>query len=169
MAMIPPQMPFMPQMHNMSVPPPMPPTGPLQQVPILQAQINMIKEQIAQSEKNMSAQRDVFEANTSAKVEEALKQNETEKYDSLLKESQLDMATFETIINKIIEACTKENIASGRSFVFNKSLNEKQIEMLCYHLQKKITSKESTDDLKLHLIYFMNDMIHHGNKKGMSY
>ena len=29
-------------------------------------------------------------------------------------------------------------------------------------------SKEAGDDVRLHLIYFINDMIHHGNKKGIS-
>lgn len=155
-------------MHNMSVPPPIPPTGQLQQVPILQSQINMIKEQIAQSEKNLNAQREVFQPNTAAKIDEALKQKEKEKYDNLLKESQLDMSTFEGIVNKIIEACTKENIGSGRNFVSNKSLTDKQVEMICYYLQRRIMSKEAVDDVRLHLIYFMNDMIHHGNKKGIS-
>lgn len=140
----------------------MPPLASLQQIPMMQNQINMIKEQIQQSEKNLSAQRDMFKVKTKTKIEEAILLKQTEKYNALLNESQLDISTFEDIIKKIIESCTKEAIGNGRNFVFNKNINEKQIEMICYYLQQKIMSKESNDDARLHMIYFMNDMIHHG-------
>ena len=68
---IPPQMamgipPHLASMHNMSVPPPIEPNAltSLQQVPMMQNQINMIKEQIQQSEKNLSAQREMFKVKT---------------------------------------------------------------------------------------------------------
>ena len=109
----------------------------------------------------------MFKVKTKTKIEEAMLYKKTEKYNKLVNESQLDICNFEEIIKKIIESCTKDNIGNGRNFIFNKNLNEKQIEMVCYYLQQKIMNKESNDDARLHLIYFMNDMIHHGNKKNI--
>ncbi len=161
----------MPPIHNISLPPPMPPmpsmpqmppVGSLQQIPIMQAQINMIKEQIQQSESNLTAQREAFKFKTKAQIDEAVKQKHTTFYNALLKESQLDLASFESVINKIIEACTKEAIATGRNYVFSKCLTDKKIQMVCHYIQQRILSKESTDVVRLHLIYFINDMVHHG-------
>ncbi len=62
-------------MLDMSVPPPMPPklehpstVGSMTQLPMLQTQINMIKDQIQQSEKNLNAQKDVFKIKTKVKA-----------------------------------------------------------------------------------------------------
>jgi len=139
-----------------------PQIGSLQQIPIMQAQINMIKEQIQQSESNLTAQREAFKNKTKIQIEEAIKQKQATFYDTLLKESQLDLASFEAVIDKIIESCTKEAIATGRNFVLSKCLTDKKFQMACHYLQQRILSQQSTDVVRLHLIYFINDMVHHG-------
>ena len=52
-----------PGMMDLTMPPPMDPNfSPMAQIPILQSRINAMKEQIQQSEKNLKAQFEVFEA-----------------------------------------------------------------------------------------------------------
>ena len=71
-----PQMQPMQQQHNMCLPPPMQPAallGSLQQIPMIQAQMNMIKEQINQSESNLNAQREAFKVKTKSQIDEMIK------------------------------------------------------------------------------------------------
>lgn len=115
----------------MSIPPPIPNQVDqyISQINILQSKVNDIKEQIKQSEKNLNAQIDVSEIKKKVKieyfsvilklmlsfffkieVEETLKIKKIERFNELVRESQLDFNSFDKITNKIIESCTKEAI-----------------------------------------------------------
>lgn len=115
----------------MSIPPPIPNQVDqyISQINILQSKVNEIKEQIKQSEKNLNAQIDVSEIKKKVKieyfsvilklmlsfffkieVEETLKIKKIERFNELVRESQLDFNSFDKITNKIIESCTKEAI-----------------------------------------------------------
>jgi len=115
----------------LSIPPPIPNQVDqyISQINILQSKVNDIKEQIKQSEKNLNAQIDVSEIKKKVKieyfsvilklmlsfffkieVEETLKIKKIERFNELVRESQLDFNSFDKITNKIIESCTKEAI-----------------------------------------------------------
>ena len=164
---IPPPIPPIPQQPTtthlvQSFPPPSFPVLDPSLLANLQAKLAALKEQISQSERNLSGQDEFLNKQKRVKVEEALKSIVNDKLQLLKKESSIDFGQFEKLTNKIVQVCTKDAISSGRNFVFHNNLNERHFETICYYLTQRIIDKDSSNDARLHLIYFMNDLVHYG-------
>lgn len=80
----------------------------------LHSKINMLKEQISQSENNLKAQRNFLDSEKNSRLEEMLKQLVHEKFNQLMRESDLNLSEFEQYISRIIQVCTKDAIAVTR-------------------------------------------------------
>ncbi len=77
----------------------------------LQQKINNFREQVQQSENNLSAQKEVFSIKKKINIDESVQLKRTEKMNKLISDSQLDLNTFDYMINRIVQTCSKDAIS----------------------------------------------------------
>jgi hypothetical protein len=77
----------------------------------LQQKINNFLEQIQQSEKNLSAQKESFSVNKKISIAESVQLKRTEHMQKLISDSKLDLNTFDYMINRIVQTCSKDAIS----------------------------------------------------------
>jgi calcium homeostasis ER protein len=69
------------------------------------------------------------------------------------------------VLQPIIESCTKDSISSGKSWIFQNASSPAAIKLLTEYLNFRVTSENSDFTAKLHLIYLVNDVLHHCVRK----
>jgi hypothetical protein len=107
LASIPPP-PLSPMLHQ---PPPPLNSGQQQQIGNLQAKINTTREQIQQSERNLKAQEEFLAAKKKLQIDDVLRNRANEKLHALANESRLSLAEMQQLMDKIVQAGSKEAIA----------------------------------------------------------
>ena len=91
-------------------------------------------------------------------------------------ESSIDLNEVNHTASAIIDACTKDNITvthlrqslrssplslqAGRTCIFNFSQTPMQAETICLYLIDRVLAPDATSDVRLHLIYLINDILH---------
>ena len=83
-----------------------------------QNQIETMKEQINQSEQNLTAQRKVTEEQVHQMTEETIRKSRLEHLESLAQECGINLKELEATVQPIIDSCTKETIGSGKVWIF---------------------------------------------------
>ncbi|CAF4412232.1 unnamed protein product [Rotaria socialis] len=154
-----------------SGPPPMPipPIPPPPAVVIEQAfqqQMQALQERLRQSEINLAAQRDSMQINKKTKVQENIRAARQARITAQATESNININELDQATLSIIEACTKDNITTGRNCILNYSQTTLQAETICLYLIDRSLAPEATFDARLHLIYLMNDILHNCIRKG---
>lgn len=77
----------------------------------------------------------------------------------------LNFDVMETIIQSLISSCTKENICNGKNFVIENMVKDhKSTQLICDYLLSRV-AKSSVFVEKLHVIYFLNDLLHYCKRK----
>uniref|UniRef100_A0AAY4DDH8 Calcium homeostasis endoplasmic reticulum protein n=1 Tax=Denticeps clupeoides TaxID=299321 RepID=A0AAY4DDH8_9TELE len=138
---------------TMIPPPPIPPATPSVDELIQQSQWNL-----QQQEQHISSLR---QEQVSAAITLAMEQ-QTQK---LLAETQLDMAELDGLLQPIIDTCTKDAISAGKNWMFNNAKSPQHCELMTSHLRNRITAEGAHFELRLHLIYLTNDVLHHCQRK----
>uniref|UniRef100_A0A3Q2T352 Calcium homeostasis endoplasmic reticulum protein n=1 Tax=Fundulus heteroclitus TaxID=8078 RepID=A0A3Q2T352_FUNHE len=83
----------------------------------------------------------------------------------LLLETQLDITEFDNLLQPIIDTCTKDAISAGKNWMFNNAKTPQHCELMASHLRNRITVDSAHFELRLHLIYLTNDVLHHCQRK----
>ena len=130
-----------------------------------QNQIDAMKEQIKQSEQNLTAQRKVTEEQVLQMTEETIRKSRLEHLESLAQECGMDLKELEATVQPIIDSCTKETIGSGKVWIFQNATSHDRNRLLAHYLAYRVTDSDSNFQLRLHLIYLMNDVVHHCVRK----
>ncbi|KZS12402.1 calcium homeostasis endoplasmic reticulum protein [Daphnia magna] len=133
---------------------------------VLVAQQTQLQEQIKQSESNLAAQHQVTVQQQKKQTEETVKlQHEKEVMEKALA-CGMNLAEFELLLLPIMESCTKESISQGKAWILHHVLqaHSSSDAIAQYLLFKTIQSSQFTH--KLHLIYLVNDVLHHCLRKG---
>ena len=76
----------------------------------------------------------------------------------------MDLSGLEQVSNRIVQSCSRDAIQSGKNFVFTPSLDEKQMEAICCYIKQRIQNNETNSEARLHLVYFMNELLNHAHK-----
>lgn len=84
------------------------------QLSYLQKQITSLQDQLQQSEKNLNAQKEVMKIKRKIQIDETIRSSNNEKLNELIKTTKIDLNELNRLTNSIIEACTKEAIASHK-------------------------------------------------------
>ncbi|KAA0711909.1 Calcium homeostasis endoplasmic reticulum protein ERPROT 213-21 SR-related CTD-associated factor 6 [Triplophysa tibetana] len=134
-------------------PPPIPPTTSSMEDLIQQSQWNL-----QQQEQHLLSLR---QEQVTAAISLAMEQ-QTQK---LLLETQLDMNEFDSLLQPIIDTCTKDAISAGKNWMFNNAKTPPHCELMSSHLRNRITAEGAHFELRLHLIYLTNDVLHHCQRK----
>uniref|UniRef100_A0AAR2LD03 Calcium homeostasis endoplasmic reticulum protein n=1 Tax=Pygocentrus nattereri TaxID=42514 RepID=A0AAR2LD03_PYGNA len=138
---------------SMLAPPPIPPTTP------------SVEELIQQSQWNLQQQEQHLNSLRQEQVTAAIALAVEQQTQKLLVETQLDMTEFDGLLQPIIDTCTKDAISAGKNWMFNNAKTPQHCELMTSHLRNRITAETAHFELRLHLIYLMNDVLHHCQRK----
>ncbi|KOB73344.1 putative mrna binding protein [Operophtera brumata] len=103
-------------------------------------QINMLKEQITLSENNLNAQHTVLIQQQQVKINELVSKAQVEKIQMMAEENNISLTELDNILQPIIDTCTKDSISA-------------------------VTQSGAGFTQKLHIIYLVNDVLHHCARK----
>ncbi|KAL1494911.1 hypothetical protein ABEB36_010422 [Hypothenemus hampei] len=147
---------------------PSPVTLPPQQQSIeiehLSQQQDALREQIKQSEQNLSAQHNVLMQQQQATIETAVAKCEAVDLQNAAEECAIDLNELNTILQPIIDSCTKDSISNGKSWFLQHATTKQKANCIVQCLLYKVLQL-STFPQKLHVIYLVNDLLHHSARK----
>ncbi|XP_026274909.1 calcium homeostasis endoplasmic reticulum protein [Frankliniella occidentalis] len=138
-------------------------------------QKRVLQEQIQQSEQNLAAQHAVLMQQQEQHVEEALRKAQKARLEQLGVDAGVPFAEFDQILAPIIQSCTKDSISTGKGWILQKAISPAANAALAQFLLAKIINvgKESNGpqptaspfSQRLHIIYLVNDVLHHCVRK----
>ncbi|XP_063226601.1 LOW QUALITY PROTEIN: calcium homeostasis endoplasmic reticulum protein [Bacillus rossius redtenbacheri] len=134
-------------------------------VETLSVQQNQLQDQIRQSEQNLAAQHTVLMQQQQTQIEEALRKSQEDALQRSAEESGINFQEFDAILQPIIDSCTKDAISSGKGWILARSTTPKADEVVALHLLRKVISQAVPFSQKLHIIYLVNDVLHHCARK----
>ncbi|XP_008333331.1 calcium homeostasis endoplasmic reticulum protein isoform X1 [Cynoglossus semilaevis] len=143
-------------------PPPMPMITP---PPIPPQTAPPIDELIQQSQWNLQQQEQHLHSLRQEQVTAAIALAVEQQTQKLLVETQLDITEFDNLLQPIIDTCTKDAISAGKNWMFNNAKSAHHCELMTSHLRNRITTEGAHFELRLHLIYLTNDVLHHCQRK----
>ncbi|XP_058148619.1 calcium homeostasis endoplasmic reticulum protein [Dasypus novemcinctus] len=134
------------------------PAAPAQGAPSMDELIQQSQWNLQQQEQHLLALR---QEQVTAAVARALEQ----QMQKLLEETQLDVNEFDNLLQPIIDTCTKDAISAGKNWMFSNAKSPPHCELMAGHLRNRITADAAHFELRLHLIYLINDVLHHCQRK----
>uniref|UniRef100_A0A672M709 Calcium homeostasis endoplasmic reticulum protein-like n=1 Tax=Sinocyclocheilus grahami TaxID=75366 RepID=A0A672M709_SINGR len=134
-------------------PPPIPPTT------------ASVEELIQQSQWNLQQQEQHLLSLRQAQAMAAISLAMEQQMQKLLVETQLDMNEFDNLLQPIIDTCTKDAMLAGKNWMFSNAKTPPHCELMASHLRNRITADEAHFELRLHLIYLTNCVLHHCQRK----
>jgi len=135
------------------------------QIANLQNSQATLRDQIKQSELNLSAQWTVLQQNNEVLALEQIVKSQENDLEDLSRSTNISLSIFDSVLQPIIETCTKDAISSGKSWIFQNSNNSECNRLMASYLNFKVTSTNADFTTKLHIIYLVNDVLHHCVRK----
>ncbi|XP_012550792.1 calcium homeostasis endoplasmic reticulum protein isoform X2 [Bombyx mori] len=146
-----------------SAPPPLPQHP--QEIDSITTQINVLKEQITQSENNLNAQHAVLIQQQQVKINELVSKAQMESLQIMADENNINLSELDNILQPIIDSCTKDSISSGKGWILQHATSHDAGKVISQHLLRKVTQTGAAFTQKLHIIYLVNDVLHHCARK----
>lgn len=123
---------------------------------------------VEQSEKNLKAQRDVLMARQASEIAEFMDHALMNSVKERCARLNLRIEQLDEVIQPLIDSCTKENISRGKTWVIEKgSESMEAAELVADYLLARAAVHNVSFDLRLHLIYLLNDLLHHFKRRGV--
>ncbi|XP_061389593.1 calcium homeostasis endoplasmic reticulum protein [Musca vetustissima] len=135
------------------------------QIEAINMQQNTLREQIRQSEANLTAQHTALVTQQKKQIEEAIEEAQNKQLEKQAEEQNISLKEFDGILQPIIDACTKDSISQGKNWILQHSSDSAKNNVVLQYLLKKALADGSTFQQKLHLIYLINDILHHCVRK----
>ncbi|XP_017882786.1 calcium homeostasis endoplasmic reticulum protein isoform X2 [Ceratina calcarata] len=133
----------------------------------LQSQQTTLQEQVRQSEQNLAAQHAALMAQQQGRVEDAVRQAQETALQNSAQNTNTDLTAFDAVLQPIIDSCTKDSISAGKAWILQNSVTPQSNQVVADHLLKKVIQAINFSH-KLHIIYLVNDVLHHcARKKSM--
>ncbi|KAM3876209.1 calcium homeostasis endoplasmic reticulum protein [Diretmus argenteus] len=124
-----------------------------------------LDELIQQSQWNLQQQEQHLLTLRQEQVSAAIALAMEQQTQKLLLETQLDVSEFDNLLQPIIDTCTKDAISAGKNWMFTNAKTPPHCELMTTHLRNRITADTAHFELRLHLIYLTNDVLHHCQRK----
>ncbi|XP_035793948.1 calcium homeostasis endoplasmic reticulum protein-like [Anopheles albimanus] len=135
------------------------------QLETLTKQQHALSEQIRQSEMNLTAQHEVLLQQQQVQIDEALNRAQEDMLLTLAKENNISLLEFDSKLQPIIESCTKDSISNGKGWILQHCTDSGKCQIISQYLLRKVLIAGVIFTQKLHLIYLVNDVIHHCIRK----
>ncbi|KAI1728509.1 surp module domain-containing protein [Ditylenchus destructor] len=160
MASLPPVIPP-PPLSNAMGQPSVPP-----QIPPLEEQIFVLKKQISDSESNLKLQNEALTAQKQARVDAIWEEEEYKRIRGLTEQAGLaDIEPFEKLVDHLATSGSKDSISSCKKWIFDICNTDRLREIILTYLLYRVQCKSSTDQLRLHILYLINDWAHYCQRK----
>uniref|UniRef100_A0A336MLT5 CSON001959 protein n=1 Tax=Culicoides sonorensis TaxID=179676 RepID=A0A336MLT5_CULSO len=135
------------------------------QIEALNVQQNKLREQIQQSEQNLQAQHSVLLNQQQTQIDAAVKIAQNELLQRQADENGIKLQELDALLQPIIDSCTKDSISNGKSWILQHTSDASKCQVVSQYLLKKAIIEGAPFTQKLHLIYLVNDVIHHCVRK----
>nr|CAD7602446.1 unnamed protein product [Timema genevievae] len=131
----------------------------------LTTQQGQLQDQIRQSEQNLAAQHTVLMQQQQTQIEDALRKSQEDALQRASEEAGVSINEFDSVLQPIVDSCTKDSISSGKGWILQRSTSPKADEVIALHLLRKVIAQGCPFNQKLHIIYLVNDVLHHCARK----
>ncbi|TGZ57198.1 hypothetical protein CRM22_009981 [Opisthorchis felineus] len=122
---------------------------------------------IEQSEKNLQAQHEVLMSQQATEIDQLLDRVLVDSVKERGAKHGISYEQMDEIIQPLIESCTKENISKGKSWVIERGTESDELASLVLdYLLARSADQNVSFELRLHLVYLMNDVLHHCKRRG---
>ncbi|XP_037904619.1 calcium homeostasis endoplasmic reticulum protein isoform X2 [Hermetia illucens] len=135
------------------------------QIDAITMQQSALREQIRQSEHNLSAQHGVLLQQQQKQIDEAINKAQNDVIHKQAEDYNVYLAEFDEILQPIIDACTKDSISTGKNWILQHTSDTAKCNVVLQYLLKKALVSGASFTQKLHLIYLVNDVLHHCVRK----
>jgi calcium homeostasis ER protein len=85
---------------------------------------------------------------------------------ALSESSGCPIAEFDSVLQPIIDTCTKDAISNGKTWMVARCGRQEATEFMSVRLLQKTVDPMAPFSARLHLIYLVNDVIHYCVRKG---
>ncbi|ESP02448.1 hypothetical protein LOTGIDRAFT_95622, partial [Lottia gigantea] len=141
-----------------------------QQITALQQNLSKLQkskdEQIRQSESNLAAQYQNMIQQQGPQIDQCIKNAKESRLQQLAVDCELPVEELDRAVQPIIDSCTKDGILNCKNWIMQKSMSFQHCELITQYILKRIIGPDSQFSVRLHLIYLMNDLLHHCMRKG---
>lgn len=127
-------------------------------------QQSVLNTQILQSEQNLAAQHTVLLQTQQVQIDDAIRKAQAETLAKRAEENNIDLRELDNVLQPIIDSCTKDSISSGKAWILNKT-NPEAHQVIAQYLLSKVVAPGVPFTQKLHIIYLINDVMHHCVRK----
>ncbi|XP_066906139.1 calcium homeostasis endoplasmic reticulum protein isoform X1 [Halyomorpha halys] len=124
-----------------------------------------LQEQTHQSQQNLNAQHLVLIQQQEAQVEEAIRKAESDKLTREADELGINLTDLDNVLQPITDTCTKDSISNGKAWILQRATSKSVNDLLARYLLHKVLEPDKTFNHKLHIIYLVNDILHHCVRK----
>lgn len=135
------------------------------QIEAINLEQNSLRKQIHQSEQNLSAQHSALMQQQQKQIDEAIEEAQNNSLEEQAAENNISLIDFDDVLQPIIDACTKDSISAGKNWILQHSSDTAKNNVVLQYLLKKALLNGATFTQKLHLIYLVNDILHHCVRK----
>lgn len=135
------------------------------QIEAITTQQNGLREQIRQSDINLQAQHGVLLQQQQVQIDEAVTRAQNDALVKQADEHKISLSDFDAILQPIIDSCTKDSISNGKGWILQHCTDSGKCQIISQYLLRKALIAGVLFAQKLHLIYLVNDVIHHCIRK----
>lgn len=135
------------------------------QIEAITTQQNALREQIRQSDINLQAQHGVLLQQQQVQIDEAVTRAQNDALVQQADEHKISLSDFDAILQPIIDSCTKDSISNGKGWILQHCTDSGKCQIISQYLLRKALIAGVLFAQKLHLIYLVNDVIHHCIRK----
>lgn len=154
---------------------PMQPTGMLKEEKELEHEEKNTEQKISESENNLKQQYESLMIQQHEQIEKAVSEAEEAERTTRADKLKLKLSSLDQILQPIIDSCTKDSIASGKSWIISHSTTAEHCILIARQLLYRVVSAEKMGNAneksfnrQLHLVYLINDVLHHASRKNNS-
>ena len=90
------------------------------------------------------------------------------RLEELSRSSNISLSHFDSLLQPIMDTCTKDSISTGKQWMFQKGVDKESNKLLSEYLTWRVSSPDTSFNQKLHVIYLVNDVLHHCVRKNNS-
>ncbi|XP_053684254.1 calcium homeostasis endoplasmic reticulum protein [Sabethes cyaneus] len=135
------------------------------QIEAIAAQQTTLREQIRQSELNLQAQHGVLLQQQQVQIDEAVTRAQNDALVKQADDHKISLGEFDAKLQPIVDSCTKDSISNGKGWILQHCTDSGKCQIISQYLLRKALIAGVLFTQKLHLIYLVNDVIHHCIRK----
>lgn len=134
------------------------------------------KTQIAQSQSNLNQQYDALTAKQQEVIEKEIEKAQIDELKQMSYKTGIALIELDAKLTPIIKSCTKDSISAGKAYILANSKTMQHCDVLTAYILQRVMEIDKENggekcaekfDKQLHIIYLINDVLHHASRKNV--